>query len=199
VTMRALDRKLLRDLWHARGQALAIAFVVGSGVAMFVLMLSTFASLELTRDRYYERYRFGEVFAGLKRAPLSLADDIAAIPGVARTQTRVVVDVTLDLEGETVPISGRLISVPDEGRPVLNDLVLRGGRWVEPYRDDEVMASEPFAKANDLEVGDDARRGHQRPRRQLRIVGLALSPEYVYAIPARELTSRRQAISGSSG
>jgi putative ABC transport system permease protein len=185
--MRALDRKLLRDLWHARGQALAIALVVGSGVAMFVLMLSTFASLGLTKARYYERYRFADVFAGLKRAPAPLSDDIARIPGVARVDTRVVVDVTLDIGGEAVPISGRLISVPDEGRPGLNDLVLRAGRWVEPYRDDEVMASEAFAKANDLGVGDSLAAVINGRRRELRIVGLALSPEYVYAIRPGEL------------
>ncbi len=185
--MRALDRKLLRDLWHSRGQALAIALVVGSGVAMFVLMLSTFASLGLTKDRYYDRYRFADVFAGLKRAPLPLADDIAAIPGVARAQTRVVVDVTLDIEGEAVPISGRLISVPDGGRPVLNDLVLRAGRWIEPYRDDEVMASEAFADANHLGVGDTLAAVINGRRRELRIVGLVLSPEYVYAIRPGEL------------
>ena len=31
--VRALDRKLLRDLWHLRGQVVAIALVVASGVA----------------------------------------------------------------------------------------------------------------------------------------------------------------------
>jgi putative ABC transport system permease protein len=187
IAMRVLDRKLVRDLWHARGQALAIALVVGSGVAMFVLMLSTFASLGLTKDRYYDRYRFGDVFAGLKRAPQPLAQDIEQIPGVARVQTRVVVDVTLDVAGQSVPISGRLISVPDGGRPVLNDLVLRAGRWVEPYRDDEVMASEAFAAANHLRVGDSLAAVINGRRRVLRIVGLALSPEYVYAIRPGEL------------
>ena len=77
--MRALDRKLLRDLWHARSQAVAIALVVGSGVAIFVLTLSTFASLGLTQQRYYDRYRFADVFAGLKRAPLPLSEDIGRL------------------------------------------------------------------------------------------------------------------------
>jgi putative ABC transport system permease protein len=185
--MLALDRKLVRDLWHSRGQAFAIALVIGSGVAMFVLMLSTFTSLGLTKQRYYDRYRFADVFASLKRAPNPVAADLARIPGVARVETRVVLDVTLDVGGQSVPISGRLISVPDGGRPVLNDLVLRSGRWVEPYRDDEVMASEAFAAANHLEVGDSLAAIINGRRRELRIVGLALSPEYVYAIRPGEL------------
>ncbi len=185
--MLAINRKLLRDLWHARSQALAIALVVGSGVAMFVLMLSTFASLGLTKTRYYAQYRFADVFASLKRAPLSVAEDIPSIPGVARSETRVVADVTLDIPGDAMPVSGRLISLADHGRPVLNDLVLRAGRWIEPYADDEAIASEPFAAANHLHVGDTIATIINGRRRSLRLVGLALSPEYVYAIRPGEL------------
>jgi putative ABC transport system permease protein len=185
--MLAINRKLLRDLWHARSQALAIALVVGSGVAMFVLMLSTFASLGLTKTRYYAQYRFADVFASLKRAPLSVAEDIASIPGVARSETRVVADVTLDIPGDAMPVSGRLISLPDHGRPALNDLVLRAGRWIEPYADDEAIASEPFAVANHLHVGDTIAAIINGRRRTLRLVGLGLSPEYVYAIRPGEL------------
>ena len=40
--MRALDLKLLRDLWHLRGQVLAIAAVIMGGVATLVMSLSTY-------------------------------------------------------------------------------------------------------------------------------------------------------------
>ena len=56
--MRALDRKLLRDLWLIKEQALAIALVIACGVATFVMSLSTLASLARTQDTYYDRYRF---------------------------------------------------------------------------------------------------------------------------------------------
>jgi putative ABC transport system permease protein len=185
--MLAINRKLFRDLWHVRSQALAIALVVAAGVSMFVLLLSTFDSLSLTQQSYYERYRFGDIFASLKRAPLSLAPDIAAIPGVAAADERVVVDVSLDLAGVDAPVSGRLISVPDEGRPVLNDVFLREGRYLEPYRDNEALVSESFANANHLSPGDSVTAVINGRRRDLRIVGIALSPEYVYAIRPGEL------------
>ena len=66
--MTALDRKLLRDVWTLKGQAFAISLVIGAGVAMFIMYLSTFHSLRLTQQTYYERYRFADVFAGLTRA-----------------------------------------------------------------------------------------------------------------------------------
>jgi putative ABC transport system permease protein len=131
VKLSALDRKLLRDVWDTRGQALAIAMVIASGVCMFVMYLSNFDSLRRTQSAYYERQRFGDVFAGLKRAPQRVEARIAGIPGVATVQTRVVVGVTLDVEGMPEPASGRLVSIPAAGRPRLNDVFLRRGRWIE--------------------------------------------------------------------
>ncbi|MDE3154183.1 MAG: ABC transporter permease [Acidobacteriota bacterium] len=185
--MRALTRKLLRDLLHIRSQAIAIGLVIGAGVAMYVLMLSTFASLNLTQRTYYDRYRFADVFASLKRAPNWLAADIARIPGVSAVDTRVVVDVTLDVRGIAAPVTGRLISIPEEHRPVLDDLALVAGRWVEPGRSDEIIANEKFADANHLTVGDTIGAVINGRRRDLRIVGLALSPEYVYAVRPGQL------------
>lgn len=138
--LRALDRKLIRDLWAMKGQSLAIAAVIAAGVAMFVMYLSNFDSLQRTRAVYYESARFADVFASLKRAPSSLEPRIAALPGVEAVATRVVADVTLDVPGMAEPAIGRLISVPDRGRPVLNDVYLRRGRWVDPTRADEVLA-----------------------------------------------------------
>jgi putative ABC transport system permease protein len=183
----ALDRKLLRDLWASRGQALAIALVIGAGIAVFASMFSTFDSLDLTLRTYYERTRFADVFASLKRAPLSRAADIAAIPGVAQVEPRVVVDVTLDVRGMSEPAIGRLISVPAVRRPMLCDVVLRKGRYIEPGRPDEVLASETFARAHGLEPGDSIGAVINGHRRELQIVGLALSPEYIYPIRPGEL------------
>jgi putative ABC transport system permease protein len=187
VKISALDRKLLRDLWQTRGQALAISVVIGAGIALFVLMLSTFDSLQLTQRVYYDRYRFAEVFAAAKRAPLTIREQIAAIPGVAQVETRVVVDVTLDVPGLTEPAVGRLISIPDRRRSMLCDLFFREGRYIEAGRPDEVVANETFAKAHLLGPGDTIGAIINGRRRELRIVGLALSPEYVYGIRGGEL------------
>jgi putative ABC transport system permease protein len=185
--VRALDRKLLRDLWILKGQAVAIAAVIGAGLAMFVAYLSTFESLERSQGRYYERYRFADVFAQLKRAPLSLGADIAAIPGVLAVETRVVASVTLDVPGLDEPALARLSSIPVPARPMLNGLFLRSGRLPEPGRPDEVVASELFVQANHLGVGDAIGAIINGRRRTLRIVGVALSPEYVVTVRPGEL------------
>ena len=185
--VRPLDRKLLRDLWNLKGQALAISLVISAGVAMFIMYLSTFHSLRLTQETYYDRYRFAHVFAGLTRAPLNVADRIAEIPGVARVDARVVVDVTLDVPGLTEPASGRLIGIDVPARPMLNDVFLRHGRFPAPGRPDEVLVSEAFALARGLDPGDSIGAIINGRRRELAIVGTALSPEYIYSIRPGEI------------
>lgn len=183
----ALNRKLVRDLWEMKGQALAIAAVIAAGVTMFVTYLSNFDSLERTLQAYYERQRFADVFASAVRAPLRLADRIAEIPGVSVVDTRVVADVTLDVPGMTEPATGRLISIPGRERPLLNDVSLRSGNWPDPSRPDEVLASEAFAEAHGFVPGDRVAAVINGRRRWLTIVGLALSPEYVYSIRPGEI------------
>lgn len=128
--MYALNRKLWRDLWRMRTQGLAIALVIAAGVAMYIMALGTVAALDDTRAAYYERYRFADVFAPVKRAPERVAERIRAIPGVRAVETRVVEEVTLTVPGFDEPVVGRVQSLPDSGRPALNEVVLRKGRFL---------------------------------------------------------------------
>lgn len=187
MRLNTFQRKLVRELWKIRGQAIAIALVIAAGVSMFVLMFSAFGSLELTQQTYYDRFRFADVFASLTRAPEGLARDIEEIPGVAQVETRVVAGVNLMVPGLDRPATGLLISIPEVRRNLLNDLFLRRGRYIDPNRDDEVLVRESFAVANGLDLGDKVVAVIDGRRKELRIVGLALSPEFVYAIRPGEL------------
>ncbi|MDH3701305.1 MAG: ABC transporter permease [Alphaproteobacteria bacterium] len=180
--MRALDRKLTRDLWRLHGQILAIACVVGSGVAVLLMSLTTIEALDETATAYYERYRFAQVFAGVKRAPNKLSRHLADIPGVQTVETRIVKIATLSIAGFEEPVIGQLVSIPERGQSVLNRLALRAGRYVSAGRPDEVIVSEPFAEAHGLVPGDQLQAILNGHKQTLRIVGTALSPEYVHSI-----------------
>ncbi|MFN7950101.1 MAG: ABC transporter permease [bacterium] len=182
--LRMIDRKLARDAWRVKTQALAIALLIGCAVAMAVLSFAVLASLERTRDAYYDRYRFAHVWASLTRAPRSLEAALAAVPGVAVVESRVVADVTLAIDGLAEPAVGRLVSIPDRGEPRLDALHLREGRFPAPERVGEVLVSEAFAGARHLSPGDHVHAILNGRLQRLDIVGIALSPEYVYSLPA---------------
>ena len=182
--MTALNRKLIRDVFHLRGQLVAAALVVMCGVASYVTMRSAYNSLLTTQQAYYNEYRFADLFARLKRAPEGLADRIRGIPGVSAINTRVVVGVTLDVPGLNEPATGLLVSLPERRRPVLNDIFLRKGRYFEPGRKDEILVSEAFAVANNLDLGAKIGAVINGTWKEFTVVGIALSPEYVYEIGA---------------
>ncbi|MEM6456856.1 MAG: ABC transporter permease [Acidobacteriota bacterium] len=183
--MGMLGRKLLRDLWGIRGQVLTIAMVIGVGIGMLVMYLTVFTSLRTTQTAYYAQQRFGEVFAGATRAPRSAEARIAALPGVDRVATRVVVDVLLDVPALEAPATGRLISLADPPASRLNAPVLRSGRW--PARSDEVVASEAFVSGHAMPLGAQLSAVINGRKRHLTVVGTALSPEYIYAIRPGEM------------
>jgi len=180
--MNALNRKLVRDLWHLRGQVVATALVVACGIACYVSMQSAYGSLLASRDSYYALFQFADVFGSLKRAPESAAAAIARVPGVAVVQTRVVAQVTLDLPDLPEPAQGKLVSVPDSHAGMLNDLFILRGRFIEPGKPDEVMISGAFADANRLDPGDSLNAVLNGRLRRLQIVGIAMSPEFIYEI-----------------
>jgi putative ABC transport system permease protein len=177
--MRALNLKLIREIWRLRGQMLSIALVVACGVATVVALRGTYESLASSLERYYRDYRFADVFARLERAPESLTATIERIPGVAGVQTRVVLMVNLDVPGLEEPAVGELLSIPAQPRPTLNDVHVLRGRYVDPGRPDEVLVSESFAGANGLEPGHTLGAVIDGRWRRLEVVGIAISPDYI--------------------
>jgi len=109
-----------------------------------------------------------------------VAQRIEAIPGVRTVQTRVSRFAMLDIEDFAEPVMGQFVSVPVSRQPILNQLALRSGRL--PLNGDEVVLNEPFAEAHELVAGNRVVAVINGNRRQLRVVGTALSPEFVYAL-----------------
>lgn len=189
--MKALDRKLLRDLRLMWSQALTIALVVASGIGGFITTLSAVESLAQARDRFYADGRFADVFAGVKRAPAALVHTLQALPGVADVQTTTEFAVRVQIGERPDPIIGHLIGI-DRRLPLrMNRITLRSGHAAEaasmspglPGSDGAlpVFVSEAFASAHRLRPGAQLSALVNGRQRALQVAGIALSPEYIYA------------------
>lgn len=185
--MRTLHIKLLRGLWSLKGQGMAIAMVIAIGVGMYVMALTALESLRETQSGFYHDQRFSDVFAELKRAPESVAERIAELPGIAVLDTRVRAPLHIRLSGFNESITGQALSIPDGRQPQLNRLYLRAGEMPETGRDDQVLVSEAFAEAHALVPGDSLDVVINGRFRQLRISGIVLSPEFIYQIRPGDL------------
>ena len=177
-----LNMKLLRDLKRLRTQAIAVSSVLACGVALFVMATGMYDSLERARDVYYDTARMADLAVSVVRAPDPVALELAALPGIDALETRVSGIGLLDLQGKSDPVSARLISLPPDRRPAVNDVLLRSGRWPNPLRDNEVLINEAFAEANALEPGMQLRATIYGRQRVLEITGIASSPEFVFAV-----------------
>ena len=178
--MRALDRKLLRDLRRLKAQVASIAAVAACGVASVIAMRSTLDSIQRARDSYYSASRFPHVFASLDRAPETLARRLSALQGVGVVETRVTAGALLQVPGMSETAQGHVVSIPDEGQPLLSVLYVRSGRFPAPRAVDEVLINEHFANANALRTGDTLGAIINGRWHRLFVVGVALSPEFIH-------------------
>lgn len=192
--MRALHRKVLRDLSGLRAQAFSTGMLIAVGVALLVSAWSAYRSLQSARDDYYRDYRFGDLFAEVKRAPCEVARSISRIPGVEIVEPRIVIDgLILDPSApEAEPALGRFVSVPSNGNSALNAIHLRHGRLPRAGDEVEVVVHEGFAHAHRLAPGSILAVLIEGRQERFRVVGIGISPEYVIAVaPATPLPDDR--------
>lgn len=185
--MRMLNRKLRRDVLGLAGPLAAVALVAASGIALFVTLRSMRGFLARSQADYYRDYRFADVFVLMKRAPASAARAVARIPGVRVAEPRLVFEAVLDVPGVAEPAVGRFVSIPASGEPVLNVPHVRVGRMPAPGAEREVLISEAFAQANRLGPGDSLAAVLNGRWERVHVVGVAISPEYIYELQGGEL------------
>jgi putative ABC transport system permease protein len=188
--MRALDRKLWRDLRRMRGQVITIALVLAAGVAATISLTGTYRALGAARDDYYARHGFPDLWAHLERAPDAIVARLAELPGVARIEPRLVEPLIVRVPGALRPAVGQVESIAAADLATLRGLVLQRGRAPDSTRADEVAVLASFADAHGLEPGAhlDAIIGGRRQR--LTLTAVVLSPEHVFPIAGGVVNAR---------
>lgn len=177
-----LRRKVLRDFLRLWAQVLAIALVLAAGVATLILGNGAYTSLFETRARYYQDHRFADIFADVTRAPRALIEEISAIDGILSAEARIAKIGLLDLPDMVEPGAIQLISLPENRTDALNRLYLREGRLPDPQAADEAAVSEGFALAHRMRPGTEFSVLMNGQERRLKITGIVLSPEFIYAL-----------------
>ncbi len=185
--MRMLNRKLARDVVGLAGPLAAVAMVAASGIGLYISLRSMRGFLARSQADYYRDYHFADVFVQVKRAPAAVAREAAMLPGVRTAEPRLIWEAVLDVPGLAEPAVGRFVSIPLPGAPRLNVPHVRAGRMPAPGALREVAISEAFAQANGLAPGDSLGAVLNGRWERLHVVGVAISPEYIYEMQGTEL------------
>lgn len=97
-------------------------------------------------------------------------------------EPRIVREVIVDWPASPQPVSARMVSLNRAGDETLARLHLRGGAAPEPGSAKSAAVNEAFAEANRVSPGDAIRVLLNGKVEAFHVSGVALSPEYVYAV-----------------
>ncbi|WP_291516053.1 ABC transporter permease [Bdellovibrio sp. ArHS] len=178
--MKALSRKLQRDISSLRIQIITMAVLLACGTAILVASWSSYVTLKKAQTIYYEQYHFPDVFAELVKAPKSVVESLKNIQGIDHFEDRIILDALIDLPDLQEPAVGRLISFTEYS--VLNKIHLKKGRFPEPGTIPEVIVHESFASAHRIQPGGQISLQIKGQKKIFKVSGIGISPEYVYAL-----------------
>ena len=183
--MSILRKKLLKDIKFNRIKFMATIVIVIFGVAFYVGLYSSYQNLRFSIDKVYSDLNFADIWISIGYSDGEEIDKrIEGVDGIADYEKRLVIEAptSFEIDGEEF-ITGRLISIPLDGETGINKLLINRGRY--PERPDEILVEYGFAKHHNLSIGDSVYIKNGENLLELEIVGVAISPEYLW--PAKTI------------
>lgn len=179
---RVLFRKTMRDLLSNKGQTIALVAIVTLGILCFIALIGAFNNLGSSYQKMYDKTNFADVTFEVESAPESAIDEVLKVKGVDKVTGRLQLDTGYLLPSDE-PIRARLIGLPDDKRPDVNDIWIEDGHYFKAGDKDVAIVDSHFADVYDLEVGDDVTPIIQGEKTPLEIIAIATSPEYIIVTP----------------
>ncbi|SHI17869.1 putative ABC transport system permease protein [Sporobacter termitidis DSM 10068] len=170
-----LLRKMLRDMRLHKVQFISIFLMSLLGVFVYTGINAEWHGMQKEADRYYEDTALADfwiVGSGFSAEDVSAA---AALPGAAAAQRRLTIDGTAVLGGSPA----LRVNVLDENT-LSRPLAVEGRQFDTAL--DGVWLDSAFARANGLKTGDTLAVSLGGSRIEKTILGLVMSPEYIYDV-----------------
>ncbi|MBC2582159.1 ABC transporter permease [Clostridium sp. DJ247] len=178
--MNILFRNLLRDIKQSKGQFISILIIVILGVTFYTGINTMFRNLSDSSDKYYEEYRLADIWVDFYKAPLGVKDKIEELPYIKAATGRIVQDASINISGENATL--RFITLPDVKKDIVNDIVIKSGRYFSEGDSNQCVVDEDFFKANDLKIGQYIYPIINGNKVKLKVMGSVKSPEFVYTL-----------------
>ena len=178
--MNILFRNLLRDIKKSKGQFISILIIVILGVTFYIAINSAFKNLSNSSSEYYSEYRLADIWVDLYSAPIGIKEKVESIPNIKTATGRIVKDASINILEENATL--RFISLPDIKSDIVNDVVIKSGRYFSEDDSNQCLLDEDFFKANNFNLGEYIYPIINGNKVKLKIVGCVKSPEFVYTL-----------------
>ena len=127
VRISKLHRKLFRDIAASKVQFGAVIFIILLGVTMFVGAYGAYQNLGNSYETSFNRLEMADYWVTVDYIDQNAARDLNNISGVT-AEGRIIGDVNIDLVEESgEKVVGRVVSLPPQERPVLNNVQVVSG------------------------------------------------------------------------
>lgn len=190
---RILLTKTRRDLRRRLAQFAAIGLTVLVGVLLFTASYDAFRNLSASYDHTYDRLHFADFTvtggdaAKTAAAARGGASDGSAAPGKPPGDAQAVITRTqgdLPLRIGDDKLLGRVIGLPPDRQPAVNQVDVTSGRYLDPASPDGVLVEAHAADTFGLAPGDRLKAFDGSDWREVSVLGVVDSPEYLW--PARD-------------
>ena len=179
--------KLFRDIVAYRSQAIGIGVMVMLGLSMYHSFYLSYRSMAASYKLNYSRLALADFTVEMGSAPEETITRLGAIPGVRAIAGRIKQDVRIEqVGGRRRTVTGRILSVPNEGRSLVDKVVVLQGRYLGPPDQREVLLERGFAEAHKYRPGETIFPVVNGVRQQFTIAGIVSSPDDLYAVRSKE-------------
>jgi len=178
--MKILFRNLLRDIKKSKGQFISILIIVVLGVTFYTAINSAFKNLSNSSTKYYEEYRLADIWVDLYNDPIGIKEKVLSISNVKAVTGRIIKDASINISEENATL--RFITLPDMKTDIVNDIVMKSGRYFSEGDSNQCLLDEDFFKANNLNLGEYIYPIINGNKVKIKIVGSVKSPEFVYTL-----------------
>ena len=186
-----LLRKIVRDLRASLSQTIALVVIVALGVASFIALIGAYRDLDTSFERTYKELNFADVTFTVVSMPEDQLKDIDDVKGVRAVTGRLIFDTGIELprqgdDSNRKQARARLIGVPKDHRPQVDDVFILKGRYLASVDQKSVLVESHFADVYGLQPGDTVRPIVNGRIIRFKVVGLAASPEYLIVSAGRQ-------------
>jgi putative ABC transport system permease protein len=180
VAVSKLQRKLFRDLLEGKAQFGAVVIIIIFGITTFVATYESYQNLYLSYEDTYQRLSMADYWITVDYLPERAIREIDQIQGID-ARGRIIRDIAIDLELESGQrVEGRVVSMPTEEHPGINDVIVTSGTYFSPGGRREILVENSFAEFHQLELGEWLTLEREGRKIPMRVMGTVSSPEYLW-------------------
>ncbi len=180
---RLLLRKMRRDVFRQKWQFIAVAVTIVLGTALFAASTDAFSNLSVSYERTYERLAFADLtISGGDQGAIAAA--ASSTDGVAAVSQRVQADVPIQIASHK--LAGRIVSLPVSSQPDVGKVDVVEGEYLPSDDPNAVLVEKHMADHFGLHPGDTLTVALANGSQTVNVVGVAISPEYLWPARSRQ-------------